>query len=55
LSFADLEIGHCSSTPYLLAKTAFRVGYKLHWDDIAARFINNPRVNKYLDREYHKP
>jgi len=53
--FADLETGHKSSIPCLLANIAFRTGRKLEWDAANEKFVNDPAADKYLSREYRKP
>ena len=53
--FADLETGHRSSIPCLLANIAFRTGRKLQWDEVAERFVDDPAADRYLTREYRKP
>jgi hypothetical protein len=53
--FADLETGHKSSIPCLLANISYRTGRKLRWDADAEKFVGDPDADKYLTREYRKP
>lgn len=53
--FANLETGHESSIPALLANISFRTGRKLTWDADAERFDGDDEANRLLSREYRKP
>ena len=53
--FADVETGHRSTIPVLLANMAYKTGRKLKWDSGNERFIGDPEADQYLQREYRKP
>jgi predicted dehydrogenase len=52
---ADVETGHRSTIPVLMANIAYRTGRKLKWDSGRERFIGDEEANQYLQREYRKP
>jgi len=51
----DIEIGHRSTTPTLLANIALKSRALLDWDAKEERFSNNDAANKLLSYEYRKP
>ncbi len=51
----DIETGHRSTTPSLIANIAFKTKSYLEWDAEAERFSNNSVANKYLSYEYRPP
>jgi len=53
--FADVETGHRSTIPVLLANIAYKIKRKLKWDSDNERFIGDEEANQYLEREYRKP
>jgi hypothetical protein len=53
--FADVETGHRSTIPVLLANIAYKTKRKLKWDSDNERFIGDEEANQYLQREYRKP
>ena len=53
--FADVETGHRSTIPVLLANIAYKTGRKLKWDSDSERFIGDEEANQHLQREYRKP
>ncbi len=52
---ADVETGHKSTIPVLLANIAYRVGRKLKWDSKKEEFIDDKEASQYLSREYRQP
>jgi len=52
---ADVETGHKSTIPVLLANIAYKTGRKLKWDASNERFIGDRDADRYLQREYRKP
>ena len=52
---ADVETGHKSTIPVLLANIAYKTGRKLKWDASNERFIGDEDADRYLQREYRKP
>ncbi len=52
---ADIEQGHRSTTPVLLAGIALKVGRKLNWDADKEQCINDEQANRYLTRAYRYP
>jgi predicted dehydrogenase len=53
--FADVETGHKSTIPVLLANIAYKTGRKLKWDGKQQIFVNDPEADTFLRREYRKP
>ena len=53
--FADVETGHKSTIPVLLANIAYKVNRKLRWDGALERFIDDPEADRLLSREYRAP
>jgi predicted dehydrogenase len=53
--FADVETGHRSTIPVLLANIAYKTGEKFKWDSQGERFVDNDPANQYLAREYRAP
>ena len=51
----DIETGHRSTTPTLLANIALKSHALLDWDAQAERFTNNDAANKLLSYDYRKP
>jgi predicted dehydrogenase len=52
---ADVDTGHKSSIPVLLANIAYKTGRKLKWDSGQEQFVGDQEANSYLQREYRKP
>ena len=52
---ADIEQGHRSTTPVLLAGIALKLGRKLNWDAEKEQIINDEQANRYLTRSYRAP
>jgi predicted dehydrogenase len=52
---ADIEQGHRSTTPTLLAGIALKVGRALQWDRDRECFINDEQANRHLSRTYRAP
>ncbi|MFO0908964.1 MAG: hypothetical protein U0794_11490 [Isosphaeraceae bacterium] len=52
---ADIEQGHRSTTPLLLAGIALETRRKLVWDGERERFINDEAANRALTRAYRPP
>lgn len=52
---ADIEQGHRSTTPVLLAGIALDAGRALEWDGQHENFVNDPNVNRHLTRAYRTP
>jgi Oxidoreductase family, C-terminal alpha/beta domain len=53
--FADVETGHKSTIPVLLANIAYKTGRKLKWDSQNEKFVGDEEANQHLKREYRKP
>ncbi|MEW5977862.1 MAG: Gfo/Idh/MocA family oxidoreductase [Acidobacteriota bacterium] len=53
--FADVETGHRSTIPVLLANIAYRTRRRLQWDFERESFVDDEAANRYLRREYRKP
>lgn len=51
----DIETGHRSTTPVLLANIAHKTKSLLEWDAKTERFTNNDAANELLDYEHRKP
>lgn len=51
----DIETGHRSTVPTLIANIAFKTKSYLEWDGTAERFPNHRAANKYLSYEYRLP
>jgi predicted dehydrogenase len=52
---ADIEQGHRSTTPVLLAGIALKVRRRLNWDADAETFINDEQADRYLTRALRAP
>jgi predicted dehydrogenase len=52
---ADVEIGAMSAAFCHLANISYRTGRVLHWDDAAKHFVNDPRADELLTRNYRAP
>lgn len=52
---AEIEQGHRSTTPVLLAGIALKVGRKLDWDADNERILHDEAANRYLSRAYRAP
>jgi hypothetical protein len=52
---ADIEQGHRSTTPTLLAGIALDCNRTLHWDAQTETFLNDPQANRHLTRTYRAP
>jgi predicted dehydrogenase len=52
---ADVDTGHKSSIPVLLANIAYKTGRKLKWDSGQEQFVGDQEANSYLQRDYRKP
>lgn len=52
---AEIEQGHRSTTPLLLAGIALKTRRKLYWDGEAETFLHDPDANRYLSRAYRPP
>ena len=52
---ADVETGHKSTIPVLLANIAYKTGRKLKWEASKERFVGDEDADQYLRREYRKP
>lgn len=55
MPLADLQTGHRSSIPCLLANISFRTGRKLRWNAEMERFVGDQEADRYLSRTYRKP
>ena len=51
----DIETGHRSTTPTLLANIAHQTKSLLEWDAAAEQVTNSPAANKLLSYEYRPP
>ena len=51
----DIETGHRSTTPSLIANIAHKTKSYLEWDAAAERFMNNTEANKFLSYAYRAP
>jgi predicted dehydrogenase len=52
---AEIEQGHRSTVPVLLAGIALKMGRKLYWDADAEKFIDDEQANRLLTRPYRAP
>jgi predicted dehydrogenase len=52
---AEIEQGHRSTTPLLLAGIALKARRKLYWDAEAETFLHDPAASRYLTRSYRAP
>jgi predicted dehydrogenase len=52
---AEIEQGHRSTTPLLLAGIALKARRKLSWDGEAETFLHDPAADRYLTRAYRPP
>ena len=52
---AEIEQGHRSTVPLLLAGIALKTRRKLFWDAEAETFLNDEAANRYLTRSYRAP
>lgn len=52
---AEIEQGHRSTTPLLLAGIALKTRRKLNWDSDTETFIGDEAANRYLTRSYRAP
>lgn len=52
---ADIEQGHRSTTPVLLAGIALDCNRTLSWDRESETFLNDPQANRRLSRPYRAP
>ena len=52
---AEIEQGHRSTTPLLLAGIALKTRRKLNWDADTETFIGDEAANRYLTRAYRAP
>jgi predicted dehydrogenase len=52
---AEIEQGHRSTTPLLLAGIALKVRRKLEWDGETESFLHDEAANRYLTRAYRAP
>lgn len=52
---ADILEGHLSSSLCHLANIAYRLDTELHFDAHAEKFVDNPRADAYLTRNYRYP
>ena len=52
---AEIEQGHRSTTPLLLAGIALKTRRKLNWDSETETFIGDEAANRYLSRAYRAP
>ncbi len=52
---ADIEQGHRSTIPLLLAGIALKTKRKLNWDAETETFIRDEQANRYLSRAYRYP
>ncbi len=52
---ADIEQGHRSTTPVLLAGIALKLDRALHWDRENECFLNDEQANRHLRRPYRAP
>jgi predicted dehydrogenase len=55
LPMADIETGHRSTAPCLIANIAYQTGQKLKWDGKAERFTNSAEANAKLTKTYRAP
>jgi predicted dehydrogenase len=53
--FADVETGHRSTIPVLLANIAYKTRRKLTWGSDNERLIGEEEANSLLRREYRRP
>src|SRR5262249_62213376 len=52
---AEIEQGHRSTTPLLLAGIALKTRRKLYWDGETETFLRDEAANRYLSRAYRAP
>jgi len=52
---ADIEQGHRSTTPVLLAGIALDCDRTLHWDRETETILHDPQANRHLSRPYRAP
>jgi predicted dehydrogenase len=52
---AEIEQGHRSTTPLLLAGIALKTRRKLRWDGETETFLHDEAANRYLTRAYRAP
>lgn len=52
---ADIEQGHRSTTPTLLAGIALDCDRILQWDAVSETFTDDPQANRHLSRTYRAP
>jgi predicted dehydrogenase len=52
---AEIEQGHRSTTPLLLAGIALKARRKLEWDGETETFVRDEAANRYLTRAYRAP
>lgn len=52
---ADIEQGHRSTTPVLLAGIALKLRRKLNWGGETETFLHDEQANRYLSRSYRAP
>ncbi len=52
---AEIEQGHHSTIPALIAGIALKEKRKLNWDADAERFIDDEQANRYLSRAFRAP
>jgi hypothetical protein len=53
--FADVEVGHRSTTVPLLGNIAYDTGKKLHWDAAKEDFVGEPEASRRLGRQARPP
>jgi predicted dehydrogenase len=52
---AEIEQGHRSTTPLLIAGIALKTRRKLYWDGETETFLRDEAANRYLTRAYRAP
>jgi predicted dehydrogenase len=52
---ADIEQGHRSTTPMLLANIALKLGRSVEWDRETETFLHDEEANRHLTRTYRAP
>ncbi|WP_165222459.1 Gfo/Idh/MocA family protein [Aquisphaera insulae] len=52
---AEIEQGHRSTTPLLIAGIALKTRRKLYWDAETETFLRDEAANRYLSRAYRAP
>lgn len=55
LPAADIEQGHRSTTPVLIAGIALKLQRKLEWDAETETFVGDEQANRLLSRSYRPP